>query len=336
VNSGKHVYCEKAPVRREEEIQPLYEAVSKSDVVYQLGHQNPQNAVFQQAKSIINRGLLGDLSHVETTTNRNTPSGAWIRHKYNSGRLKPGDETSIDWNDWLGNAPAVPFSLQRYYGWARYFDYDTGIFGQLFSHEYDAVNQLLDLGIPELVSSTGGQYYYTEFGDIPDLMHSSFEYKKKGITLTYSANLTSSKVRSRTIYGKDASMSIGGSLSMAPDGQSDRYKNLIENGLVDPSRPMLEIQAGSILSNPVDAITSASTNYYASRGLTTTNIEGRIWNVTHLHLKEWLDCIRHGGIPSANIDMAIQEAVVIAMADISYRENCRTAWDPTKNKIVRV
>ncbi len=60
------------------------------------------------------------------------------------------------------------------------------------------------------------------------------------------------------------------------------------------------------------------------------------WDVAHLHLKEWLDCIRHGGETSANIDMAIQEAVVIAMADISYREQCRTSWDPEKRMILRV
>ncbi|HDS07020.1 MAG TPA: Gfo/Idh/MocA family oxidoreductase, partial [Bacteroides sp.] len=80
VNAGKHVYCEKAPVLREEEIMPLYEAVKNSGTVYQMGHQIPQNAVFQQAKEIIRRELLGNISHVETTTNRNTPYGAWIRH----------------------------------------------------------------------------------------------------------------------------------------------------------------------------------------------------------------------------------------------------------------
>jgi len=336
VKAGKHVYCEKAPIHREDEIQPLYEAVKGSGMVYQMGHQIPQNAVFQQAREIINRGVLGNISHVETTTNRNSSSGAWIRHLYKSGESKPGDEKSIDWKQWLGKAPEVPFSLRRYYSWARYSEYDTGLFGQLFSHEFDAVNQLLNLGIPDLVSSTGGQYYYTEFGDIPDVLHSSFEYREKGTTLTYSANLTSAKSRSRTIYGKDASMTIGGSLALSPDGSSEKYKGLIDNGLVNPSRPMLEILQGSNLSDATDAVSSASTSYYASRGLTTTNIDGQYWDVTSLHLKEWLDCIRSGGENSANIEKAIQEAVVIAMADISFREQCRTSWDPANKKILRV
>jgi len=336
INAGKHVYCEKAPVHREDEIQSLYDTVANSSLVYQMGHQVPQNAVFQQAREIINRGLLGKISQIETTTNRNSPSLAWIRHKTNSGKIKPGDAQSIDWKQWLGKAPEVPFSIQRFYSWARYFDYDTGLFGQLFSHEFDAINQLLNLGIPNMVSSTGGQYYYTEFGDMPDVLHTSFEYTDRGTTLTYSANLTSSKIRPRTIYGRDASMTVGGDLSMTPDIKSERYADLIEKGLVNPSLPMLEITAGSDLSSPIDAVTSASVRYYASRGLTTTSIFGRMYDVTHLHLKEWLDCIRHGGQTSANIEMATQEAVVLAMADISYREQCRTTWDPVNKQILRV
>jgi len=99
---------------------------------------------------------------------------------------------------------------------------------------------------------------------------------------------------------------------------------------------MLEITKGSRFSTAVDAASSASVSYYASRGLTTTNIEGREWDVTSLHLKEWLDCIPNGGETSAIIEMAIQEAVIIAMADISYREQCRTSWDPKNRKISNI
>ncbi|MCF8226598.1 MAG: Gfo/Idh/MocA family oxidoreductase [Bacteroidales bacterium] len=335
IKAGKHVYCEKAVIHREDEIEPLYEAVKNSGLVFQMGHQIPQNAVFQQAKELIRRGMLGDISHIETTTNRNTPHGAWIRHVDNQGNTKPGDEKSIDWKQWLGNAPEVPFSIRRFYNWARYFDYDTGLFGQLFSHEYDAINQLLDIGIPETVVATGGQYYYNDFGQIPDVLHTNFEYPERGLTLTYSANLTSSKTRPRTIYGKEASMTVGGHLTMTPDGNSERYADLLKRGLVDPSRPMIEIMKGSSLESAIDAVSSATTQYYAARGLTSTSIDGREWDVTHLHLKEWLDCIRNGGTPSANIDKAYDEAVTLAMADISYREQCRTRWDPVNRKILR-
>lgn len=335
VKAGKHVYCEKGPIHREEEIQPLYEAVKNSNVVYQLGHQIPQNAVFQQAQEIIRRGLLGNISHVETSSNRNTPHGAWIRHLEDDGSPRPGDERSIDWKQWLGSAPDTPFSIRRFYSWARYFEYETGLYGQLFSHEYDAVNQLLDLGIPQTVAASGGQYFYTEFGDMPDVLHTSLEYPDRGLTLTYSANLTSSKSRPRTIYGREASMTVGENLTMTLDGRSEKYTGLLELENVDPSTPILEILKGSSLQQSIDAVSSPTSRYYASRGLTTTTIGGTEWDVTHLHLREWIDCIRNGGETSANIEKAYVEAVALAMADISYREQCRTRWDPVNKRILR-
>ncbi len=335
IKAGKHVYCEKSLIRREEEIYSVYDAVKNSNLVFQLGHQIPQNAVFQQAREIVKRGLLGKISHVETTTNRNTAAGAWIRHLDSDGNPKPGNENSIDWKRWLGDLSHVPFSIERYYGWARFFDYDTGLFGQLFSHEYDAVNQLLDIGIPKSVVASGGQYFYKDFGDIPDVLNCVFDYPDRELTLTYSANLTSSKSRPRTIYGQDASMTLGRDLNITPDGNSKRFASLIDRGLVAPSSPMLSIVNGDQQTGAVDAVTSATARYYASRGLTSTNIGGRSWDVTHLHLKEWIGCIRNGGETSANIDKAYVEGVTIAMADISYRENCRTEWDANNRTIKR-
>lgn len=337
IQAGKHVYCEKSLIHREEEIYSTYEAIkNRPDLVFQQGHQYPQTAAFQVAQEILRRRWLGKISHVETTTNRNSPHGAWIRHLDGNGNPRPGSAQSIDWKQWLGKAPEVPFSIRRYYSWARYFDYDTILFGQLFSHEYDAVNQLLDMGIPETVFSSGGQYTYTEFGDMPDVLHTTFEYPHKGLTLTYSANLTSSRARGRTIYGQDAAMTVGGALSVVPDGSSQLFEDLLEKGLIEPGSPMLEMLQGSRTATIVDAVSSATSQYYATRGLTSTSIGGENWDVTHLHLKEWLDCIRHGGTPSSNIEKAFDEGVVIAMADISYRENCRTRWDPDNRRIERI
>jgi predicted dehydrogenase len=337
VNAGKHVYCEKAVVHREYEIEPLYAAVKNSNVVFQHGHQYMQTTAFQQAREIVRRGMLGDISHLETTTNRNSVTGAWIRHLDSNGNPKPGDTRSIDWKQWLGKAPDVPFSIERYYGWARFFDYDTGLYGQLFSHEYDAVNQLLNVGIPKTVAATGGQYYYTDYyGQMPDVLHTNFEFPDKGFTLTYSANLTSSKNRPRTVYGKDAFMTFGSELTLTPDGDSEKYADLLKRGLVDPSRPMIDIRPGASLDSALDAVTSASVQYYASRGLVSTNIGGKEWDPNHLHLREWIDCIRNGGTPSSDIEKAYPEAVTLAMADISYRENCRTQWNPDEKKIERI
>lgn len=331
VKAGKHVYCEKSICLTEEELYEVYDIVKNSDRVFQLGHQITQNVVFQQAKQIIKKNILGKISLIETTTNRNTASGAWIRHLDANGNVKPGDLQTIDWDQWLGDRPKVPFSTDRFYNWTKFFAYDTGMLGQLFTHEYDAVNQLLRIGIPHSVVASGGIYYWKDNREIPDSLHAVFEYPEKELTLMYSANLASSRQRGRVFMGHDASMELGGTLSVTADNDSTRYKQKIKDGIIDPNNPMLNVSPGA---GTIDAVTSATEKYYASRGLTSTVINGKNVDVTHLHLKEWIDCIRNGGETSGNIERAFEEGVTVLMAHKSYIEKRRVEWDPVLRKIV--
>jgi len=331
IKAGKHVYCEKSVAHTEEELEKLYGVVKNSKMVYQLGHQITQNVVFQQAKEIIKKDILGKITLIETTTNRNTAKGAWIRNLDKNGNPKPGDEKSIDWQQWLGNSPQVPFSLDRYYNWTKWFAYDLGVIGQLFTHEFDAVNQLLNIGIPHSVVSSGGIYYWKDNREIPDLLHCVFEYPDRNLTLIYSADLANSRQRGRVFMGNDASMELGGSLKITVDGDSKKYKKMISDGTIDPSSPMILIHPDS---DKVDAISSPTEKYYASRGLTTTNINGHDVDVTYLHIREWINCIRNGNIPSCNIDRAYVEGITCLMAQKAYIEKRRVTWDPVHKKIV--
>jgi hypothetical protein len=84
----------------------------------------------------------------------------------------------------------------------------------------------------------------------------------------------------------------------------------------------------------IDAVTSATEKYYAARGLTTTNINGHQIDVTYLHIREWINCIRNGGIPTANIEMAFQEGMTCLMAHRAYVEKRCVEWDPVNKKII--
>ena len=329
--AGKHVYCEKSAAHTEEELNELYNTIKGSAIVYQLGHQITQNAVFQQAKEIIKKDILGKITLIERTTNRNSADGAWIRDKDANGNPKPGDEKSIDWKQWLGSRPYKPFSTDRFYNWTKWFDYDIGMLGQLFTHEFDAVNQLLRIGIPKSVVCTGGIYYWKNNREIPDVLNAVFQFPERELTLLYSASLASSRNRGRVFMGHDASMELGGTINVTADVDSTRYKKKIEEGVIDTSEPMLSINSNT---GNVDAVSGATAKYYASRGLTTTNINGKQVDVTHLHIREWINCIRNGETPSANIERAFEEGVACLMAHISYIEKRRVEWDPIQRKIV--
>ncbi len=329
--AGKHIYCEKSVALTENEVNELYTAVKESGVVYQLGHQITQNIIYQQAKEILKKDLLGKITLVQTTSNRNTANGAWIRHLDSAGNPRPGSEATIDWAQWLGNAPYTPFNIERFYNWTLYFDYATGLIGQLFTHEYDAVNQLLNLGIPKSVTSSGGTYYWKDGRDMADLLHIVFEYPDRDLTLLYSGSLASSRNRGRIFMGRDASMEIGNNIMIHADRNSPRYQKGIESGLIDPGSPMISFNPGA---GQIDAVTSATERYYASRGLTTTTINGRSVDVTHLHLREWINCIRDGNEPSVNIDIAFDEGMGCVMAQIAYVEKRIVKWDEVNKKII--
>lgn len=331
IKAGKHVYCEKSVTLKESDLNELYAAVKSSDRVYQLGHQYVKNSIFTYAKEIIDKDILGKITLVETTTNRNTAHGAWIRHLDDKGNPKPGDLNTIDWVQWLGDTPKVPFSIDRFYNWTKWFDYDSGLIGQLFSHEFDAINQLLNIGIPKSVVASGGIYRWKDNRDMADVLHLVYEYPDKDMTLVYSGNLSSSLGRGRVLQGSDASMELGSSLSVKADKNSEKYADMIKSKVIDPKQPMISFDPNK---GPIDAVTSATEAYYASRGLIDTSIGGKQIDITHLHLREWIDCIRNGGVPSANIEKAYQEGIASVMAQRSYEEKRRVEWDPVLKKII--
>jgi len=337
--AGKHVYCEKCMTRTEEETHQLYDAVKNSSIKFQLGHQNRQQESHIKAKQLIDKGILGKITLVEVTTNRNSPNGAWYYDIH-----EQGNPQTIDWDLFQGPAPnKVPFSLERFFRWRCWFDYGTGLAGDLLSHEYDAINQILDLGIPKSAVASGGIYFFTkdwvgnkeykvtEVRDVPDVFNVVFEYPDRELTLVYSATLASNRDRGKIFMGHDASMQVGGDLEVYADWESTRFKEKIEQGVIDTSLPLFTYQRGS---KGFDAVTSASEKYFASRGLMYTYREGRRVDITYLHVKDWLDAIRNSGEPLCNVDQGFQEAITCHMATQSYLLGRKVEWDPVARKIV--
>lgn len=327
VHAGKHVYCEKCMTRTEEEVFRVADAVRGSRVVFQLGHQNRQLESHRKAREIVQRNVLGRVTLVETTTNRNDPAGAWVYDL-----LPEASAQTIDWDQFQGPAPhRVPFSKERFFRWRCWFDYGTGLAGDLLSHEYDAVNQILDLGIPRSAMASGGIYLFKDGREVPDVFQVVYEYPERELTLVYSATLGNGRARGKVLMGHDASMEVGNNVRVMVDSGSTRYRDWLKQEVVDTEHPLLSYRPGY---KGVDAVTSATEEYFASRGLLFTYQGGRRVSTLHLHVKEWLDCIRDGSQPSCGIERGIEEAITCHMATQSYRLGRRVAWDPLQRRIV--
>ena len=131
--------------------------------------------------------------------------------------------------------------------------------------------------------------------------------------------------------GHDATMKMENKLEIYPDSRSTKYRQQLDAGLISPDRPMITYEPGR---NTLDGTTSATEQYFASRGLLYTHVKGKRVNTANLHIKEWLECIRQNKQPSCNIDQAFEEAITAHMATISYRENRKVFWDEEKEKLI--
>jgi len=324
--AGKHVYCEKPMTWTVPETYEVVKAVKENNIAFQLGHQNRQNDSYFKAKEAIQKEIIGKVNLIEVTTNRNSPNGAWVYD------IDPkANEQNIDWKQFIGPAPDHEFSLERFFRWRCWWDYSTGLSGDLFTHDYDAMNQILDLGIPHSAVSSGGIYYFKDGRTVPDILNSVFEFPEKDLSLVYSASLASNKKRGRAIMGHDGYMDVGGKLQVFADRNSTKYKEDIEKGLIDPNTPIYSYAPGQ---KKVDAVTSATEQYFASRGLLYSYQGEKRVSTTHLHIKDWIDAIRTKRQPACNIDQGFEEAITAHMGTIAYREQRKVFWDRDKQRII--
>ena len=334
--AGKHVYAEKGFTRTLDEVYAVRDEVRKSGIVYQLGHQGRQTESYIKAKEAVDKNLLGKINLIEVCTNRNSPNGAWVYDIH-----PEANEKTVDWSTFEEPCETKhPWSPERFFRWRCWWDYGTGLSGDLLTHEYDAINQILGMGIPESATGSGGVYFFkdkdkkhyvNEIREVPDVWNAVLEYPHLDFTLMYSASLASNRDRGKVIMGHDASMEMGNSLSIYACRESTRYKEKIQNGLIDPSVPIYTYIPGR---KNVDSVATATEQYFASRGLLYTYRNGRRVDTTHLHIAEWLEAIREGKQPSCNIDQAFEEGISAAMATIATRENRTVFWDKEKQEVV--
>jgi predicted dehydrogenase len=349
VKAGKHVYLEKPMTWTVPETYMLRELVKQNpQIVFQLGHQNRQIEAYERARQIVEKNLLGKITLIETGTNRNDPNGAWVYPIH-----KDANPKNIDWKQFEGDPERIKeymdymtsvglmkyigpesrdkFSLERFFRWRCWWDYSTGLSGDLLTHEYDAMNQILNLGIPSSASSSGGVYYFKDGRTVPDVLQTVFEFKDKEMTMFYSATLANQFKRSRKIMGQDATMEVGNTLTVIIDPQTQQYRQKIEQGVIKPDEPFYTYIPGK----SVDAVSTATERYFAERGLLYSYIGGKRFNTTFLHLKEWINCIRNGMQPSCGIDQGFEEAITAHMGTRAYLEGRTMYWDKDKEEITR-
>jgi len=340
LEADKHVYVEKPMTHNIAETYQLRDAARNSKGVLMVGHHHRQTQSFLTAQDVIRKNVLGHISLVQVNTNRNQDHGAWQYDIH-----KDASPDTIDWQQFIGSAPMVPFNKEHFFRWRKWWAYGSGLSGDLMSHDYDRINCVLNMGIPDSVMTAGGIYTHRDGRNVPDVMQTSMDYAnprnapsqdggtRQGMTILYSATLGNGYTRPTLLMGHDGTMELDNRLRIFTDRDSTKYAELIETGTLQPDTPSFEYDPAN---EGVDATTSATTAYFANKGLLWTFRDGKRVDPTFLHLREWLSCIRNGGKPSCGIDEGFEEAITAHMAGLSYKLGRRIDWDPVREQLMPI
>ncbi len=312
----KHVYVEKALCRTLPEAKAIRKAVRDNQVVLQLGHHQNSDPYFIKAREIFRSGQLGKTALARTYIDRTNAWPEWQFYTAYNIQQTPRDATpdTIDWKRFIANAPAIPFNVERFFRWRCWWEYGTGIAGDLMSHQWDGVNMIVGMGIPEAVQTMGGLYFWKQDREVPDQWHVMFEYPKKEMSVTFACTFHNRHHGTNTyIFGRDATVEVA----------EDRCCVYGAEWKPDyaPKLAAARKAAQALGLPPSDVV---APDYAMKRGeLEVTT-----------HQRDFLDCIRSGQTPRCGIDRAWEEGVAVVMAVESYFKERKVKWDPVNEEIV--
>ncbi|MFC1557809.1 Gfo/Idh/MocA family protein [candidate division KSB1 bacterium] len=326
--AGKDFYVEKCMTHTIQEAKDLVKAVKVNKVVMQLGHQGRQDEINKKAHEFVQKGLLGKITLVEAYTNRNTPRGAW---QYDIP--EDGSPKTVDWGKFQGKAPWREFDVNRVFRWRLFWDYGTGLSGDLLTHEWDNVSHILGTGIPHSAVASGGVYYFKDGRDVPDVFQVILEYPERDLTVSYHATLANSYNRGQLYMGTDATMNMTGGINIYPDRYSERYRE--KNKQLELRNALASLAAQAEGRKRLEAVTAATEKWTIDRGLLYTFTEdGKRIDTAMLHMKNFFECILSRQKADCNEDIGYQEAISAHMATQSYLQGRKIVWDPVREKIV--
>ena len=178
IHAGKDVYCEK-PMGHWSQFELskkfCHESLRLKRVV-QIGNQANSSPEWKQVGDLVRKGAIGRVQHVQAGYYRN---GDWgERMPIPDPEAKPGPD--LDWKAFLGDAPKVPFTVDRFFSWRKYLDYAGGPSTDLFPHLLTPFMGMLGLKFPSLAVASGGIFKYDNYDrEVADTFNMCLDYPQK-------------------------------------------------------------------------------------------------------------------------------------------------------------
>ncbi len=171
--AGKDVYVEKPCSHSMFEARQVAAAAARYKRVVEHGTDSRSIPAIREAVRQLGAGAIGDVYSARGLCfkPRNT-----IGHRP-AEPVPPG----VDYDLWLGPAPAREFTRNRFhYTWHWFWDYGSGDIGNQGIHQLDVARWGLGVRYPVRVSAMGGHFMFDDDQETPNTLAALFEFNEGG------------------------------------------------------------------------------------------------------------------------------------------------------------
>lgn len=180
----KHVYCEKPLTYSVFEARQVTEAAREAKVATQMGNHGQATEEARIVQEFIADDAIGPVHEVQVWS----PARFW---KFQPWEIRltetPPVPEGLDWDLWLGPAPQRPYHPEYCpWVWRNWWDFGTGVLGDLGCHKLSTVFKALKLGHPTSVEASSTKLNPETY---PLGVITRFEFPSRGnlppVTLTW-------------------------------------------------------------------------------------------------------------------------------------------------------
>ena len=313
----KDIYVEKGWCTRLDDAKRMRRAVKENKAVMQLGHHYNSKPAYHRARQIYQSGQLGKVPLVRMWIDRTRKQPEWKFYGDYTVYEMPKDAApaTIDWQRFIANAPGRAFDAERFFTWRCYWDYGTGLAGDCMSHQWDGVNMIMELGIPESAITQGSLYFWKQDREVPDQWHVLLDYPKKETAVTFACTFHNRHHMTNTyFFGRDASLEV----------HTDWCRVYGAEWKPEYGEKLKAAQKAAVAAGRERSEAVVAPDYAMKKGeLEVTS-----------HMRDFIDCLRSGQTPRCGIGRAWEEAVTVVMSVESFFKERKVKWDPVKEVIV--
>jgi predicted dehydrogenase len=316
LSAGKDVYIEKPMTFAIDEGLEILAATKASSKIYQVGSQGISSATQQKARQMVQGGKLGRVTMIRASYNRNSAGGAWIYP------IPPdAGPSTVNWEQFLGPAPKLPLSLERFFRWRCYWDYSGGIPTDLFVHLVTSIHYIMDAKMPESVTALGQLYRWKESRDVEDTVNGIMVYPE-GFTVNLSStfNNQSASESGFEILGTEGSIAFrGGALTYMPENIYEDNRWVVESWTEELAEQYYDDPKVQALETPAtwDPEMKNRSETYEQWGKGDTLI----------HLAHFFDSVRTRKPPVEDALMGHRAAACAHMVNASIKKGQTVHWD---------